>query len=117
MPDPTSGHVPRILVVDDDPGVARALSDLLSLHGYSVLRADSGEEAIAALEAARCDLVLLDIGLPGMSGVEACARMRQRHGPSLPIVMLTGTGDATASRRSYEAGVDDFLHKPLDAAA
>jgi signal transduction histidine kinase/DNA-binding response OmpR family regulator len=109
--------VPRILVVDDDPGVARALSDLLSLHGYSVLRADSGEEAIAALEAARCDLVLLDIGLPGMSGVEACARMRQRHGPSLPIVMLTGTGDSTASRRSYEAGVDDFLHKPLDATA
>jgi signal transduction histidine kinase/DNA-binding response OmpR family regulator len=117
MADDARGHVPRILVVDDDPGVARALADLLSLHGYSVLRADSGEEALDTLEAARCDLVLLDIGLPGMSGVEACARMRERHGASLPIVMLTGTGDASAARQSYEAGVDDFLHKPLDTAA
>jgi len=117
MVDANRGHVPRILVVDDDPGVARALSDLLSLHGYSVLRADSGEEALEALEAARCDLVLLDIGLPGMSGVEACTRIRERHGPSLPIVMLTGTLDSAASRHSYEAGVDDFLHKPLDTAA
>lgn len=103
--------------MDDDPGVARALSDLLSLHGYSVLRADSGEEALDTLQAARCDLVLLDIGLPGMSGVEACARIRERYGPSLPIVMLTGTGDSAAARLSYEAGVDDFLHKPLDTAA
>jgi CheY-like chemotaxis protein len=117
MAEANRGHVPRILVVDDDPGVARALSDLLSLHGYSVLRADSGEEALEALEAARCDLVLLDIGLPGMSGVEACTRIRERHGPSLPIVMLTGTLDSAASRHSYEAGVDDFLHKPLDTAA
>jgi signal transduction histidine kinase/DNA-binding response OmpR family regulator len=117
MADDAHGHVPRILVVDDDPGVARALADLLSLHGYSVLRADSGEEALDTLEAARCDLVLLDIGLPGMSGVEACTRIRERHGPSLPIVMLTGTGDASAARQSYEAGVDDFLHKPLDTAA
>jgi signal transduction histidine kinase/DNA-binding response OmpR family regulator len=117
MADESRGHTPRILVVDDDPGVARALSDLLSLHGYSVLRADSGEEALDTLNAARCDLVLLDIGLPGMSGVEACARIRASHGTSLPIVMLTGAGDATASRNSYEAGVDDFLHKPLDPAA
>jgi signal transduction histidine kinase/DNA-binding response OmpR family regulator len=117
MAEESRGHTPRILVVDDDPGVARALSDLLSLHGYSVLRADSGEEALDTLNAARCDLVLLDIGLPGMSGLEACARMRERHGPSLPIVMLTGAGDSAASRRSYEAGVDDFLHKPLDTAA
>ena len=117
MADENRGHVPRILVVDDDPGVARALSDLLSLHGYSVLRADSGEEALDALQAARCDLVLLDIGLPGMSGVEACARIRELHGPSLPIVMLTGTGDSAAARHSYEAGVDDFLHKPIDTAA
>jgi signal transduction histidine kinase/DNA-binding response OmpR family regulator len=117
MPDEERGPLHRILVVDDDPGVARALADLLALHGYAVLRADSGEEALEALDAARCDLVLLDIGLPGMSGVEACRRIRERHGGALPIVMLTGTGNAAAARHSYEAGVDDFLQKPLDTTA
>jgi signal transduction histidine kinase/DNA-binding response OmpR family regulator len=109
--------VARILLVDDDPLVGKTLADLLSLHGYSAVRAESAERGLEALAGGGLDLVLLDVRLPGMSGFEACARVREVHGPYLPVIMMTAFGDPVAVRRGYEAGADDFLHKPIDTPA
>jgi len=106
-----------ILLIDDDPLVGKTLVDLLSLHGYSASRAESAEQGLEALAGGTFDLVLLDVRLPGMSGFEACARIREVHGPYLPVIMMTAFGDPVAVRRGYEAGADDFLHKPIDTPA
>jgi len=107
----------QVLVVDDDPHIGKTLLDLLSLHGYVADRAESGERGLDALAAGGFDLVLLDVRLPGMSGFETCARIREAHGPHLPVIMMTAFGDPVAVRRGYEAGADDFLHKPIDTPA
>ncbi len=107
----------QVLVIDDDPLVGKTLLDLLGLHGYAATRVESGERAIEELAAGAYDTVLLDLRLPGMSGFETCARIRELHGPHLPVIMMTAFGDAVAVRRGYEAGADDFLHKPIDTPA
>lgn len=113
-PGPGPAGVARILVVDDDPFVARTLLDLLGLNGFGGTRADSGEQALEMLAAADYDLVLLDVRLPGINGFEACARIRELYGPALPVILLTAFGDAASIRRGYEVGADDFLNKPVD---
>jgi len=107
----------RILVVDDDPMVGKTLVDLLGAHGYPATRVESGEKGVETLAEEGFDLVLLDVRLPGMSGFETCARLREVHGPSLPVIMMTAFGDPVAVRRGYEAGADDFLNKPVDTPA
>jgi signal transduction histidine kinase/DNA-binding response OmpR family regulator len=107
----------RVLVVEDDPMVGKTLVDLLDLHGYPAVRAESGEQGLAFLAEGGFGIVLLDIRLPGMSGFETCTRIREAHGPSLPVIMMTAFGDPVAVRRGYEAGADDFLHKPIDTPA
>jgi signal transduction histidine kinase/DNA-binding response OmpR family regulator len=107
----------QILLVDDDPLVGKTLVDLLSLHGYAATRAESAERGLELLAGGGFDLVLLDLRLPGMSGFEACARIRELHGPYLPVIMMTAFGDPVAVRRGYESGADDFLHKPIDTPA
>jgi signal transduction histidine kinase/DNA-binding response OmpR family regulator len=107
----------QVLVVDDDPLIGKTLVDLLGLHGFPATRAESGERGIEELSTGGFDLVLLDLRLPGMSGFETCARIRELHGPHLPVIMMTAFGDPVAVRRGYEAGADDFLHKPIDTPA
>lgn len=112
-PSPT----PRILVVDDDPNIAKTLVDLLALHSYQAGKAESGEKALEALRRESFDLVILDLRLPGISGFETCARIREEFGPSLPVIMLTALGDTRSLRQGYESGADDFLQKPVDTPA
>ena len=107
----------QVLVVDDDPLIGKTLVDLLGLHGFPATRAESGERGIEELSTGGFDLVLLDLRLPGMSGFETCSRIRELHGPHLPVIMMTAFGDPIAVRRGYEAGADDFLHKPIDTPA
>ncbi len=107
----------QVLLIDDDPLIGKTLVDLLSLHGYAATRAESAERGLETLAGGGFDLVLLDIRLPGMSGFEACARIREVHGPYLPVIMMTAFGDPVAVRRGYESGADDFLHKPIDTPA
>jgi len=109
--------VAQVLLIDDDPLIGKTLVDLLSLHGYAATRAESAERGLEMLAGGGLDLVLLDIRLPGMSGFEACARIREVHGPYLPVIMMTAFGDPVAVRRGYESGADDFLHKPIDTPA
>jgi len=91
--------MPRILVVDDDPHVARTLVDLLGFHGHEAERAESGEQGLERLQQKAFDLVILDVRLPGMSGFETCARIRETIGPSLPVIMLTALGDIGSLRQ------------------
>ena len=75
--------------VDDDPHVSRTLLDILALHGYPAVRAESGEVALERLEREPFDLVILDVRMPGMNGFQTCVRIRERYGPSLPVLILT----------------------------
>ena len=106
-----------LLVVDDDPDIARTLGDVLAHNGFGCRLAGSGEEALEMLAAAPADLILLDARLPGMSGFEACSAIRECYGPGLPVVMITAFGDRVAMARASEVGADDLLQKPLDTAA
>ena len=104
----------RILVVDDDPLAVESFDELLTRHGHSVVKASSGEAALAALEAEPPDLVLLEERLPGLSGYEICARIREGHGLAIPVLMLTALDDASSAQRCYDSGADDFIPTPVD---
>lgn len=107
----------RVLVVDDEPAVGRTLAALLQSRGYSVTVEGSAEAALERLASEAFDLVVLDVWLPGMSGFDACERLRERHGPSLPVMLLTAHGEPEALRRGLEVGADDFVHKPPEPGA
>ena len=103
-----------VLVVDDQPQNIRLLDAVLTPRGYDVRTAASGEEALAALNGADIDLVLLDIVMPGMDGYEVCRRIRLQSATAyLPVVMVTASGDEQKIK-ALEAGADDFLTKPID---
>lgn len=107
----------HVLVVDDDHDVLAFLERLLALHGLECTGVTSGEAALARIDAAPPDLVLLDVRLPGIDGIETCRRIRARHGLALPVVLMTAVADADSLSRGYEAGADEFLDKPLDPRA
>jgi adenylate cyclase len=105
-----------VLVVDDLPQNLRLLEAVLSPHGFTVVCAGSGEEALALLAQQLPDIVLLDIMMPGMDGYETCRRIREEPTTSfVPVVMVTASGDAEKVR-AIEAGADDFITKPLNRA-
>jgi len=107
--------VATILVVDDDPSVRQLVGDVLDLEGYEVRVAADGYEALREIEAARPDCVVLDVMMPGMSGHEVLARIREADGgPALPVVMLTAFADDEQAWRAWTGGVDYFLAKPFD---
>src|SRR5262245_30742296 len=95
----------RILIVADD---SQPLHQSLTAEGYAVTSVNSREAALDHLGVYPCDLVLLSTQLAGISGYEACARIRERHGSSLPLLMLSADGDSD-SLKSFEAGADDFV--------
>jgi two-component system response regulator MprA len=103
----------RILVVDDDRAVREALRRTLTLAGYDVETAQDGEEALEQMAQAVPDAVVLDVGLPGIDGLEVCARAR-RLGNRVPILILTAR-DAVSDRiDGLDAGADDYMVKPFD---
>ena len=107
--------VRRILVVDDNRDAAKSLEMMLSLQGSEVRTAFDGPAALEVAAGFGPELVLLDIGLPGMSGYEVCRRMRQEPwGRDILIAALTGWGQEEDRRRSKEAGFDRHLVKPIE---
>jgi two-component system, OmpR family, response regulator MprA len=103
----------RILVVDDDRAVRDALRRALSLAGYEVAQAEDGEQALERIAQSVPDAVVLDIGLPGVDGLEVCRRARML-GNRVPILMLTAR-DAVADRiDGLDVGADDYMVKPFD---
>jgi adenylate cyclase len=105
----------KILVVDDTPRNVKLLADLLAVKGYSVVTALSGREALAQLEAAQPDLVLLDVVMPEMSGYEVCRKIRENGATAiLPVVMVTALDPTEERVKGIDAGADDFLIKPIN---
>jgi two-component system, OmpR family, response regulator MprA len=103
----------RILIADDDRAVRDALRRALSLGGYDVELAAGGQETLDAVAHATPDAIVLDIGMPGVDGLEVCRRLR-RAGDRVPILMLTAR-DAVEDRiEGLDAGADDYLVKPFD---
>ncbi|MFS7875853.1 response regulator transcription factor [Streptomyces asiaticus] len=101
----------RVLVVDDDPTVAEVVAGYLGRAGFAVDRAADGPGALARAAARRPDLVVLDLMLPGMDGLEVCRALRDK-GP-VPVIMLTARGDEEDRILGLEIGADDYVTKPF----
>ncbi|HUQ77742.1 MAG TPA: EAL domain-containing protein [Patescibacteria group bacterium] len=104
---------PRILIVDDEDAIRGLIALALRRAGFEVLEASSGKAALDAVEARSVDLIVLDIGMPGMSGIDVVRALRSRpDSMTLPILLLTGSGDGDDVVPGLDAGADDFLSKP-----
>lgn len=101
----------RILVVDDDPQIRRAMRATLTARGYEVADARTGEEALDALRSGTYDLVLLDMNMPGMGGMETCRLIRS--GSETAIIMLTVSNSEKDKVDALDAGADDYVTKPF----
>jgi two-component system KDP operon response regulator KdpE len=101
----------RILLVDDEPAIQRAIAPLLRARGYAVLLAGDGRDALALFEQERPDLVILDLGLPDMDGGEVCRRMRGRA--DTPILVLSVRGAEKDKVAALDLGADDYITKPF----
>ena len=104
----------RILVVDDEPAIRDAVSYALRSEGFEVDVASDGESALQAALGAQHDVVVLDLMLPGMSGMEACRRIRAES--AVPIIMLTARGAELDRVLGLEVGADDYVTKPFSIA-
>jgi len=106
--------VTKILVVDDDPSLLKALRIGLTARGDDVMTAHSGTEAINQVALASPDLVILDLGLPDLDGIEVCRRLRAFS--AVPIVVLSAYGDERRKVEALDGGADDFVTKPFGMA-
>jgi two-component system, OmpR family, response regulator MprA len=107
-----SGRDPRVLVVEDDEEIAQVLQRSLRLEGYDVRLAGDGEAALHDAAAFRPDLVILDLGLPKLDGIEVARRLRS--GDDVPILMLTARDALDARVEGLDSGADDYLVKPFE---
>jgi DNA-binding response OmpR family regulator len=104
--------VARLLIVEDDEGIRVPLSRALEREGYAVEGAADGETALARVDADEPDLVIIDVGLPGIDGLEVCRRIRARR-TALPIIFLTAQDGELDVVDGLDAGADDYVTKPF----
>lgn len=102
---------PHVLIVDDEPAIRRFLRTSLAAHGYVVLEAVNGAEALTAVASQRPDLVILDLGLPDIDGIEVTRRLREWT--RVPIIILTVQEQESAKIAALDAGADDYVTKPF----
>ncbi len=100
-----------ILVADDEPQIRRVMRTTLASHGYVIVEAQTGEEAVHELDATHPDLILLDVNMPGMGGLAACREIRERS--DVPIIMLTVRNSEKDKVLALDAGADDYVVKPF----
>jgi two-component system KDP operon response regulator KdpE len=101
----------RVLVVDDDPQIRRVLRTTLISQGYEVVDARSGDEALERVRAEKLDVVILDMNMPGMNGIETCRLIRS--GSDIAIIMLTVRDSEADKVEALDAGADDYVTKPF----
>ena len=101
----------RVLAVDDNPSIQKLVSVNLQARGYAVTVADTGEDALRLFTPGDYDLVLLDLILPGLSGLEVCTQIRQQS--DVPIIVLSAQEDEDLKVRALDAGADDYVTKPF----
>jgi two-component system KDP operon response regulator KdpE len=102
----------RILVVDDEPQIRRIMRAVLVAKRYEVADAECGEDALKLIRSAKYDLVLLDINMPGMTGIEVCREIRASS--SIPVIVMS-TGEENRAK-ALDAGANDYLKKPFDVS-
>jgi DNA-binding response OmpR family regulator len=102
----------RVLVAEDDPGISEPLLRALGREGYDVTHVTDGREALDAALGGRTDLLVLDLGLPGMDGLDVCRSLRSR-GSTLPVLVLTARTDEPDLVVGLDAGADDYVGKPF----
>jgi DNA-binding response OmpR family regulator len=106
----------KILVVDDEPNVLRLIGYALQIEGYEIVTAETGAEALKKVETEGPDLVILDIMLPDLSGIEVCQQLRSKAGMiDLPIIMLSARTQVPDKIKGLEAGADEYVTKPVDS--
>jgi two-component system, OmpR family, KDP operon response regulator KdpE len=103
----------RIAVVDDEPNILNTVAPLLRSRGYEVLTAINGRLALEVIDREPLDLLVLDLGLPDIDGVEVCRRVRQNR--NIPILVLSARGAEADKVRALDAGADDYVTKPFGA--
>src|SRR5262249_31722203 len=104
----------RVLIVDDDPDIIRLVSYNLSQFGFEPLHASTGREALAIVQAHPPDLVILDLMLPDVDGIEVCRTLRSQNvSANIPIVMLTARSEEIDRVVGFELGADDYVMKPF----
>jgi two-component system KDP operon response regulator KdpE len=104
----------HILIVDDDPAILRLLSTNLKARGYEIYTATDGEESLEAVQKDFIDLIILDLMMPKVDGVEVCRRIREWS--DVPIIILSARGDENDKVKCLELGADDYLTKPFGIA-
>jgi two-component system KDP operon response regulator KdpE len=102
---------PIILLVDDEAQIRRALKTPLAQHGYVIVEAKTGEEAIERMESEKADLIVLDMNMPGMGGLAACRELRERY--DVPIIILSVRDTQAEKVAALDAGADDYVVKPV----
>lgn len=104
----------HILVVDDETGALTLIGIMLEHGGFSVVKAKNASEALTQLDQVTPDLIILDVMMPGMDGIELCRVIRQREATQkTPVLILSARGDAESIIRGIEAGANDYLPKPI----
>jgi DNA-binding response OmpR family regulator len=104
----------HILVVDDEIGALTLIGIMLERGGFSVLKAKDAKAALAVLDQNTPDLIILDVMMPGMDGIELCRVIRERQDTgATPVLILSARGDAESIMRGIEAGANDYLPKPI----
>jgi two-component system KDP operon response regulator KdpE len=111
-PEPEKSNKGKLLIVDDETAIRWALRKTLQGMNFEIVEAETGEQALALVRTVRFDAVLLDIGMPGMNGIEACRKIRQMM-PLLGIVMLTVRNTEEDKIQALDAGADDYITKPF----
>jgi len=106
-----SGDGVRVLVVDDEPAIRRYLRISLTVHGHTVFEAATGQDAVAAVSAQRPDLVILDLGLPDLNGIEVTRLLREWS--QIPIIIVSVNEQETDKIAALDAGADDYMTKPF----
>jgi two-component system sensor histidine kinase/response regulator len=108
-------HDCKVLVVDDDPGIAEIISTFLKKDGYKILTAENGRQALKVIEDEKPDVVVLDVFMPEMDGIETCRRIKSNPTTHfLPVVMVTAKADMENRIAGKQASTDDFLDKPVN---
>lgn len=104
----------NILVVDDEIGALTLIGIMLERGGFSVLKAKDATSALSVLDQNTPDMIILDVMMPGMDGIELCQHLRERDDTrDTPVLILSARGDAESVMRGMEAGADDYLPKPI----
>lgn len=115
MIKPIKPSLPRhtIMIADDEPGIVRLFRSIFSGEGYRVVSVRNGRDALKKAKKGGIDLVVLDIVMPGMDGMEALKELR-RVAPRLAVIVLTGYGDLKTAREAMLLGARDYITKPFD---